>query len=247
MGVILRADDEFRLKGTMRVFERKEGSKIWTFAGDFSNILLNQFYLDLFTQLQPGAPGGVSLALANLALGYGAGATFNRPDTGLVLEWSTTIATLTSATGVAAINTLATTAIPMALSNGVTVTLGASGTPQNLTVNPGEVSGATSVRVNSFTPNQNWPIGTPVIYSDITKHIPQRLSVVIGTTSAVDPVSGTWSFYLPASANSIPVTFTEAGLLYQANIKFGSHVAFAYTKAANTDVTINYTITRSLT
>jgi hypothetical protein len=139
------------------------------------------------------------------------------------------------------------TALPLGLGNNVAVTLGASGTPQALNVTPAVASGATNLTVTSFTPNQNWPIGTPIIYTDTSIHVPQRMSLVLGSTSAADPVSGTWSFYLPASANSVPFTFTEAGLIYNANTKFMSHLGFAYTKTGNTDLRIDYTLNRSTT
>ena len=241
-----RIEDPAPIKGSMRVWERTPGSRLWRYQGDYSNILVNQWYLDLFAGLA-NYPPATNLSPANLALGYGVSPTFTRTDTALKLEWSTTIATLTVASGTVATTSLTVTTLPLGLANLVSVTLGASGTPQTLTVTPAVASGATNLTVSSFTPNQNWPIGTPIIYNDVTVHVPQRPSLVLGTTNATDPVSGTFSYYLPASANTSPLTFTEAGLVYAGNTKFMSHVAFAYTKNGNTDLRIDYTLNRSLT
>jgi hypothetical protein len=241
-----RIEEPAPLKGSMRVFERTPGG-LWRYQGDFDNILLNQWYLDLFAQIQPSPPGGMALSPANLALGYGVAPAFARTDTGLKQEWSSTIATLTVVSGTVATTSLTVTALPLGLALNASITLGNTGTPQVLTVSPAVLSGATNLTVTSFTPNQNWPIGTPIIYTDNTIHVPQRMSIVLGSTNTADPVSGTWSFYLPASANSVPFTFTEAGLVYNTNAKFMSHVAFAYTKSGNTDLRIDYTLTRSST
>jgi hypothetical protein len=234
--------------GEMRVFSRPEGSRLWRYNDTFKNILLNQWYLDLFAQLQPSPPGGMVLSPANLALGYGVTPTFTRPDTGLKREWSQVVGSGAGALGGSPITAVPVTAIPLAIANGATVVLQGGGAAQNLTVNPGEASGATSVRVNSFTPNAGNSAGAyTVSYTDTTIWVPQRMSIVLGSTNAADPVSGTWSFYLPASSNTVALTFTEAGLVYNANVKFMSHVAFAYTKSGNTDLRIDYVLTRTTT
>jgi hypothetical protein len=70
---------------------------------------------------------------------------------------------LTSATGVSPITTLAISALPAALSNGATLTLGYGGaTPQTVTLSAGASLGATSLTVTSFTPSANFPIGTDI-------------------------------------------------------------------------------------
>jgi hypothetical protein len=246
---IIRHDieDTASLHGFMRVWAREKGSKIWRLDYEAENILVNQWYLDLFAQIQPTPPGGMNLTPNNIALGYGVSPTFARPDTVLKQEWTSTIGTLTIASGTVATTSLTVTALPFGLANNVSVTLGNTGTPQVLNVTPAVLSGATNLTVTSFVPNQNWPVGTPIIYVDNTVHVPQRPSIVLGSTNSTDPVSGTWSYYLPASANSVPFTFTEAGLVYNTNTKFMSHVAFSYTKNGNTDLRIDYTLTRSST
>jgi hypothetical protein len=235
-------------RGVMRAYERPEGSRIWRHVGDFPNIVLNQWYADFFPQLMPDPPGGMSLALLNLALGYAPSPAFVRTDTGLTMEWSTTVATLTVASGVAAGTTsLTVSALPLKIPNAHTVVLGAApGTPQTLTLTADANPAATTLAVAAFTPNQNWPIGTPIIFNDITYHVPQRLSNIIGFTDPTDPPNVTASFYLPASGNSEPLTFTEAGLLYNTNTKFASHAAFAYTKSGNTDLRLDYNIVREV-
>lgn len=236
------------LVGEMRVFSRPEGSRIWRYDDTFKNILLNQWYLDLFAQLQPSPPGGMVLSPANLALGYRPSPAPARTDTALSLEWSTAVGDHVGNLGTSAITTVPISALPIALANGVTVVLQGAGAPQNMTVNPGEAAGATTVRVNSFSPNAGNGTGSYAIYySDTAIWVPQRMSLVLATTSAVDPVSGTWSFYLPASSNTTAITFTEAGLVYNSNVKFMSRVAFAYTKSSNTDLRIDYVLTRTTT
>lgn len=247
MSRIIRLNDPAPLEGEMRIFARPAGSRLWRYDGTFKNILLNQWYLDLFAQLQPSPPGGITIAPTNLALGYWPTPAFARTDTALNGEWTSTVTQLTVASGVVPITSLSVNKLPIPIANGASVTLGVSGTPQVLTVNPGEAAAATSLRVNSFTPNTNRPIGTPITYVDSSIWVPQRMSVVLGTTNASDPVSGTWSFYLPASSNTVSITFTEAGLVYNANTTFMSHVAFAYTKSGNTDLRIDYVLTRTTT
>jgi hypothetical protein len=237
------------LVGEMRVWERTaEPRGLWRPVGRFKNILLNQWYLDLYGQLQPSPPGGIVLSPANLALGYGVTPTFLRPDTGLKAEWSTAVGTGPGNLGTSAITTVPVTAIPIPLANGVTVVLDGAGADQNMTVNPGEAAGATQVRVNSFSPNTGNGTGAYAVrYTDTSIWVPQRMTIILGSTNSSDPVSGTWSFYLPASANTVALTFTEAGLVYQSNTKFMSHVAFAYTKSGNTDLRIDYVLTRTTT
>jgi hypothetical protein len=240
-------EDITRLRGFMRVWARDKGSKLWKLDYEAENILVNQWYTDMFQQIQPTPPGGMNLSPNNLALGYGVSPTFTRPDTALKQEWSTTVATLTVASGTVATTSLTVSALPLGIANNISVTLGNTGTPQTLNVTPAVLAGATNLTVTSFTPNQNWPIGTPIIYSDVTIHVPQRPSIVLGGYNTTDPVFGTWSYYLPASANSVPFTFTEAGLVYNSNTKLMSHVAFSYTKNGNTDLRIDYILTRSST
>jgi acetyl-CoA carboxylase carboxyltransferase component len=102
--------------------------------------------------------------------------------------------------------------------------------------------------VNSFTPNAGNSAGAyTVSYTDTTIWVPQRLNIILGGTSAVDPVSGNWDFYLSASANTVAMTFTEAALYYQSNSKAMSHVSFAYVKATNSDLRLSYVLTRTST
>jgi hypothetical protein len=235
-------------KGALHVYERTEGANDWRYQGSFDNILLNQWYLDLFAQLQPSPPGGIILSPANLALGYGVTPTFLRPDTGLKHEWDQVVGSGAGALGGSPITTVPVTAIPIPIGNGVTVVLQGAGAAQNLTVNPGEASGATTIRVNSFTPNAGNSAGAyTVSYTDTTIWVPQRMNIILGGVSVTDPVSGNWDFYLAASANTVAMTFTEAGLVYQGNTKFMSHVAFAYVKSSNADLRLSYVLTRTTT
>ncbi len=249
--------DTPKITADIRAWKREAGSKLWVLDGEFTNILLNQWYLDLFTSMQPPYPTTPSLSLSNIAFGYGVSPTFARTDTALKQEWTSTIATLTSASGTSAGTTsLSVTALPMMLgapmegTGGVThVVLGNAGTPQTLTVTPMVAAGGTTLTVSAFTPNQNWPIGTPILLNDTTIHVPQRPSTALTTfpNPNPDPVSATYSFVLSAAANTVPITFTEAALIYANNSKAASHVALSYTKDSNTDLLIQYTLTRSTT
>lgn len=74
--------------------------------------------------------------------------------------------TLTSTTGTSAITTLSVAALPAAIANGATMTIGyGGGTTQTVTINNsgGYSAGATSLTVNSFTPSINYPIGTALV------------------------------------------------------------------------------------
>lgn len=74
--------------------------------------------------------------------------------------------TLTSATGTSAITSLSVAALPAAIANGATMTIGyGGGTTQTVTINNsgGYSAGATSLTVNSFTPSINYPIGTALV------------------------------------------------------------------------------------
>jgi hypothetical protein len=73
---------------------------------------------------------------------------------------------LTAATGTSPITTLSVTALPAAIANGATMTLGYNGSnPTTVTINNsgGYAIGATSLTVNSFTPAINFPIGTDLV------------------------------------------------------------------------------------
>jgi hypothetical protein len=70
---------------------------------------------------------------------------------------------LTAATGTSPITVLSVTALPAAIADGATMTLGYNGSnPQTVTINNsgGYAIGATSLTVTSFTPAMNFPIGT---------------------------------------------------------------------------------------
>ena len=66
--------------------------------------------------------------------------------------------------------------------------------------------------------------------------------------SNADPPNGVYSFFIPAGTTQ---TFTEAGMFHgPASAVLGtgrltSRVAFSYTQPSNTDVRIDYTLTRS--
>lgn len=78
-----------------------------------------------------------------------------------------------------------------------------------------------------------------------------RYAVISSLVNTSDPPAATLSFFLPAGDGA--VTLTEAGLFHAgatltpASGRMTSHVAFAYSKASNLDLRVDYTLTRSLT
>src|SRR5437899_684552 len=70
---------------------------------------------------------------------------------------------LSAATGTSAITSLSINALPAALANGATLTLGYNGTnPTTVTLTALAALSATSLTVASFTPAINFPIGTAI-------------------------------------------------------------------------------------
>lgn len=251
------------LVGYFDVFERKEGERLWLPAGRFPNIVLNGFYNDLFQVMNGTA---INLTVNALALGYGLTpisgvAATDRIGTGLQAEWNNPVGTIqTQLNSGSAYTAAQVTGIPAIIPVGTVVQFGVAGTPQTATVTT-QLTGNNGTQTLTFSAglngtnanaNQNYPVGTGII---VTNWTPQRLGTTLFTPSTTDPPNGVWSFYLAAAANLVAITFTEAGLLYKASslvaggapAYFATHAAFAYTKAVNTDLRVDYTLARSLT
>ncbi len=245
---IIRRHDRTPIDGTIRLYDRPAGSRIWTQRVEAENVILNQWYFDLFGQIGNvplERPGGIDLAFTLLALGYGNVISVPpaRTDTGLVFEWTNAVTMLTTAALIAggAITSIAVKALPLAILSGATIKL----RTQVLTLTGNAAVGDVSIAVASFTPAANYPINEPVTYADITIHVPQRLPLSANIIDPTDPTSVVLSYYLAAASNSTPIAFTEAALMYTTgSMQFGSHVAFAYTKSGNTDVRVDYTLAR---
>jgi hypothetical protein len=247
MGIELLRD-RTALEGILRVWDRPAGGRIWRSAGEWHNIVLNQFYIDLFVAMSSGAWIG---NIGAMALGVKASPAFVRTDTGLTKEWLNPVATLTTqitsgATGVVAL--AVTGGVRGAIASGTQLQLGAG---QTVVTSGAVADGATSIPVTSFTATSTYTVGTAVNVLDWT---PQRMGVTLTTPNVADPPSNVWSFYLAAAANVANVVFTEAGLMYTTPSlvaggagKFATHVAFAYTKNVNTDTRFDYTLQRALT
>lgn len=248
MGITLLKRDHPEIKGVLRAFDRPEGSRIWRPAGEWENIVLNQFYIDLFSLMSAGSP---VLNVAALALGVKASPTFARTDTGLIEEWINPVATITTQinNGTVGVTSIACTGgVKGQIPTGANIQLG---TGQTVVTNGVTNDGATSITVVAFTANQNYIVGTAINVTDWT---PQRCSTTLTTPTNTDPPSNVWSFYLAAAANVASVIFTEAGLMYSNPSlvaggagKFATHVAFSYTKLITTDLRLDYTLQRTLT
>jgi hypothetical protein len=234
--------------GILRAYDRPEGSRIWRPVGEWDNIVLNQFYIDLFTLMSGASP---VLNIGALALGVKASPAFARTDTGLTKEWQNPVALLTTsiANGAVGVTSLACTGgVKGAIATGTNILLG-TGPGQTVVTNGATADGATSITVVSFTSSQLQPINAPIAVSDWT---PQRMSVSLVTPNNADPPSNVWSFYLAAAANVANVVFTEAALMYQTpslvaggSGTFATHVAFSYTKVVSTDLRLDYTLQRT--
>lgn len=101
---------------------------------------------------------------------------------------------LTSATGTSPITTLSVTALPAAIANGATLTLGYGGaTTQTVTINNsgGYAIGATSLTVNSFTPSINYPVGTDLVAIPSVTDNPSSVS---GTVDSGALSSGAFTY-----------------------------------------------------
>lgn len=102
--------------------------------------------------------------------------------------------TLTSATGTSAITTLSVAALPAAIANGATMTIGyGGGTTQTVTINNsgGYSAGATSLTVTSFTPSINYPIGTALVAIPSVTDNPSSVS---GTVDSGALSSGAFTY-----------------------------------------------------
>jgi hypothetical protein len=230
-------------RGSIVAYERKVGTRLWTPVLESENVILDGWYNDFFAQVANSPldrPGGMDLGFMNLALGYQDSPTFDRTDLGLAFEWSNVFTKLTMATGTSPITTLHVQPSPIEVASGDTITLGT----QNLTTTSAVAIGDTTIAVASFTPSINYPIGRAVVYNAPLIYVPQRLPFSVGIPDISDPPSVVMSYFLPAAANSKPIRFTEAALVYNTNSFFASHVAFAYTKDSNTDLRIDYLISR---
>lgn len=244
--------------GWLKFYERAEGApeSAWRQALEASNIVVNDFYDILFDVMGQVIQATSTLLVPNvLGLGYGISPSPARTDTTLLAEWSNPVALLS--TGLAnstPYTSLACTAgCPVALASGTTLQLDPPGGGQVVTTSSATVAGATSIPVVSFTTTRVYAIGTQIGVTTAS-WTPQRLPLTIGSVNTADPPSVTLSYYLTAAANAIPITFTEA-MLYcngasltplTANDQV-THAAFSYTKNTNTDLRIDYTLTRSLT
>lgn len=101
---------------------------------------------------------------------------------------------LTAATGTSPITTLSVTALPAAIANGATMTLGYNGSnPTTVTINNsgGYAAGATSLTVNSFTPAINFPIGTDLVAIPSVTDNPSSVS---GTVDSGALSSGAFTY-----------------------------------------------------
>jgi hypothetical protein len=166
---------------------------------------------------------------------------------------------LTAATGTSAITTLSISALPAAIANGATLTLGYGGTnPTTVTINHsgGYSAGATSIIVNSFTPAINFPIGTPLCQIPSVTDNPSSVS---GSVDSGALSSGAFTAASGSGAGNrqrlIAVTFTgttgNAGTYTEAYTSnngtigagtTGSHVIIPpFTLGSGLNETINFT------
>lgn len=250
-----KTNDDLGLQGLLRAYERREGERLWRPAGEFKNIFLNPFYVDLFN-LMTGA-AAPSLLIGALALGYGNAPTFARTDAGatppganpLKAEWNNPVTTLTAQLNNATVYTsLTVAALNATIPSGTTLQLGGG---QTVTTSAVANPGATAISVTSFTTTQQYNVATAV---NVTSWTPQRMSPTLASISTVDPTSTTISFYLAAANNTVQLQFTEAALLYNAPSltpggagSWASHVAFSYLKPVNTDLRLDYVVARANT
>jgi len=134
--------------------------------------------------------GGISL-LKNLWNSSGSAVTIMNHVVASPNGCSTT---LTSATGTSPITTLSVAALPAAIANGATMTIGyGGGTTQTVTINNsgGYSAGATSLTVNSFTPSINYPIGTALVAIPSVTDNPSSVS---GTVDSGALSSGAFTY-----------------------------------------------------
>lgn len=248
-----------KFEGMLEFFERPRRDfplpyAKWRKVMETENIVLNGFYNDLIAYMQGTA---IVLAPNALALGYGTGLAPARAETHLVSEWVNPACTLNAQLNSGTAYTQATvTGLVVPLPVGTVIQFGAG---QTATLTTAAASGAATLFFTAglngtgAVASQNYLVGSAV---NVTSWVPQRCSLTATGFSAADPPQGTWSFYLPASANSVNLALTEAAMLYKnssltpGNLGaswFATHAAFAYTKNPNTDLRIDYTLARSLT
>jgi hypothetical protein len=257
------------LEGRLEFFER-EGlpeyvrlrgyTSPWRKVLEAENIVLNGFYNDLIAYMQ-----GVATVMAPnaLALGYGVAPLSGVPATDRIVtalknEWVNPSCTVNAQLNLGTAYTQATVTglvVPMPVG---TVVQFANG--QTATLTTAAATGAVTLfftaglnGTGAVVSGANIVVGSGVTVNSWT---PQRCSLTATAAAVTDPPQGTWSFYLPASANGVNIAFTEAGLLYKnsslvpgnvAATYLATHAAFAYTKNTNTDLRIDYSLARSLT
>lgn len=142
---------------------------------------------------------------------------------------------LTSATGTSPITSIAVTALPAAIANSATMTIGYNGSnPATITINNsgGYSTGATSLTVNSFTPAINYPVGTDVVAIPSVTDNPSSVS---GTVDSGALSSGAFTFNATTGLGNrnvvISVTFT--GTTGNAGTYTEAYTSNAGTIAAN--------------
>jgi len=142
---------------------------------------------------------------------------------------------LTTATGTSPITSLAVTALPAAIANSATLTLGYNGSnPTTVTINNGGgyAIGATSLTVNSFTPAINFPIGTDLV---AIPGVTDNPSSVSGTVDSGALSSGAFTYNATTGLGNrnvvISVTFT--GTTGNAGTYTEAYTSNAGTIAAN--------------
>jgi hypothetical protein len=180
----------------------------------------------IFGQLQ-----GMSHAVHNLVDSCSsAQGTFNpsaacaasQENLGLVSNWAASVTGLSAPSGVDPTSLLHVAPLRFALAKGDIVSLippsGTQARVENLTVNPGEAAGATTLRVNTFKPRENWPICTPVIFNYVTylnQRTPGGLEELIGSCASGQPVpvpSELQSFTAQCKASNGTVSTTVEAL-----------------------------------
>lgn len=181
--------------------------------------------------------GGISL-LKNLWNSSGSAVTIMNH---VVVSPNGACSKLTAATGTSPITTLSINALPAALSNGATLTLGyGGGNAQTVTLNASASSGATSLTVVSFTPAINFPIGTDICAIPSVTDNPSSVSGTVdsgalaGGAFTYNATSGTGNrnVVIVATINGTSGnagTYTEAYTSNNATIGTGttaSHVIF---------------------
>lgn len=118
---------------------------------------------------------------------------------------------LTVATGTSPITTLSINALPAALSNGATLTLGYGGaTPQTVTLNALASLGATSLTVVSFTPSVNFPIGTDICAIPSVTDNPSSVSGTVDS-GALSGGAFTYNATTGTGNRNVVIVATETG------------------------------------